>query len=316
MGTTYQTDVMGDLQRLANGNIVIAFGGKGIIQEIKPRRNRPAGDADDRPTSATSRSARRSTVRRRGDGREAQRCERLKRLAVAALVIGRPPRPAPTARFPLGKRCWSRLTARRRSSSSPTSASSCPRTAAQPGPGRASRTRTRSACSTSSGPAPAAAAVRGREPARRLFRRRDLQLADRRRASRRSVGDRRLPRPDERGSRGRDRRRQQRLRRCSNRRTAGTTFGSMLYQASGGDIVEQRRDRPVGSPHRLPRAASTRISSPKLARTDDGGAHWTVNDLSADLGAGSGADHRGRSERCRHRPPALVVGATAARRSP
>jgi hypothetical protein len=36
MGTTYQTDVMGDLQRMANGNIVIAFGGKGIIQEIKP----------------------------------------------------------------------------------------------------------------------------------------------------------------------------------------------------------------------------------------------------------------------------------------
>ena len=35
-GTTYQTDVMGDLQRMANGNIVIAFGGKGIIQEIKP----------------------------------------------------------------------------------------------------------------------------------------------------------------------------------------------------------------------------------------------------------------------------------------
>ncbi|HXU65473.1 MAG TPA: aryl-sulfate sulfotransferase [Polyangia bacterium] len=36
MGTTYQTDVMGDLQRMANGNIVIAFGGKGVIQEIKP----------------------------------------------------------------------------------------------------------------------------------------------------------------------------------------------------------------------------------------------------------------------------------------
>jgi hypothetical protein len=34
MGTTYQTDVMGDLQRLANGNHIIAFGGKGIIQEI------------------------------------------------------------------------------------------------------------------------------------------------------------------------------------------------------------------------------------------------------------------------------------------
>jgi hypothetical protein len=36
MGTTYQTDVMGDVQRMANGNLVLAFGGKGIIQEIKP----------------------------------------------------------------------------------------------------------------------------------------------------------------------------------------------------------------------------------------------------------------------------------------
>jgi hypothetical protein len=35
-GTAYQTDVMGDLQRLDNGNLVIAFGGKGVIQEIKP----------------------------------------------------------------------------------------------------------------------------------------------------------------------------------------------------------------------------------------------------------------------------------------
>ena len=34
MGTTYQNDIMGDLQRLPNNNIVIAFGGKGIIQEI------------------------------------------------------------------------------------------------------------------------------------------------------------------------------------------------------------------------------------------------------------------------------------------
>jgi len=33
-GNAYQTDVMGDLQRLHNGNLVIAFGGKGIIQEI------------------------------------------------------------------------------------------------------------------------------------------------------------------------------------------------------------------------------------------------------------------------------------------
>jgi hypothetical protein len=35
-GNAYQTDVMGDLQRLPNGNIVIAYGGKGVIQEIKP----------------------------------------------------------------------------------------------------------------------------------------------------------------------------------------------------------------------------------------------------------------------------------------
>jgi hypothetical protein len=34
MGTMYQSDVMGDVQRMANGNLVIAFGGKGIIQEI------------------------------------------------------------------------------------------------------------------------------------------------------------------------------------------------------------------------------------------------------------------------------------------
>jgi hypothetical protein len=34
MGNTYQTDVMGDVQRLPNGNLVIAYGGKGIIQEI------------------------------------------------------------------------------------------------------------------------------------------------------------------------------------------------------------------------------------------------------------------------------------------
>jgi len=33
-GSTYQNDIMGDLQLLPNGNIVIAFGGKGIIQEI------------------------------------------------------------------------------------------------------------------------------------------------------------------------------------------------------------------------------------------------------------------------------------------
>ena len=34
MGSAYQNDIMGDLQRLPNNNVVIAFGGKGIIQEI------------------------------------------------------------------------------------------------------------------------------------------------------------------------------------------------------------------------------------------------------------------------------------------
>ncbi len=34
MGIAYQTDVMGDVQRLWNGNLVVAFGGKGVIQEI------------------------------------------------------------------------------------------------------------------------------------------------------------------------------------------------------------------------------------------------------------------------------------------
>ena len=34
MGIMYQTDVMGDVQRLWNGDLVVAFGGKGIIQEI------------------------------------------------------------------------------------------------------------------------------------------------------------------------------------------------------------------------------------------------------------------------------------------
>ena len=35
-GNAYPTDVMGDVQRLWNGNLVVAFGGKGVIQEIDP----------------------------------------------------------------------------------------------------------------------------------------------------------------------------------------------------------------------------------------------------------------------------------------
>ena len=56
MGTRYQTDVMGDVQRLPNGNIVIAFGGKGIIQEITPP-GPSCRRCGRRRTSATSRSA-------------------------------------------------------------------------------------------------------------------------------------------------------------------------------------------------------------------------------------------------------------------
>jgi hypothetical protein len=65
----------------------------------------------------------------------------------------------------------------------------------------------------------------------------------------------------------------------------GTTFSATLYQASGGDTingVESARSDPrivyvaLMSPER----------SPKLARTEDGGATWIVNDLSVDLGPG------------------------------
>jgi hypothetical protein len=35
-GNAYQTDVMGDVQRLWNGNVIVAFGGKGVIQEVTP----------------------------------------------------------------------------------------------------------------------------------------------------------------------------------------------------------------------------------------------------------------------------------------
>ena len=33
-GTSYQNDVMGDVQRLSNGNTIIAFSTKGIIVEV------------------------------------------------------------------------------------------------------------------------------------------------------------------------------------------------------------------------------------------------------------------------------------------
>ena len=65
----------------------------------------------------------------------------------------------------------------------------------------------------------------------------------------------------------------------------GTTFGAALYQAAGGDTingVESARS----DPGIVYVALMTPERSPKLARTDDGGATWIVNDLATDLGAG------------------------------
>jgi len=65
----------------------------------------------------------------------------------------------------------------------------------------------------------------------------------------------------------------------------GATFGSMLYQASGGDVVTSVEI--AGSDPRVVYVALFGADgSPKLARTGDGGAHWTVSDLSAGVGPG------------------------------
>ena len=65
----------------------------------------------------------------------------------------------------------------------------------------------------------------------------------------------------------------------------GATFGGMLYRTSGSDLaisVEIARSDP-----RVVYVALTdQDQHPKLARTSDAGVHWTVNDLSADLGVG------------------------------
>ena len=65
----------------------------------------------------------------------------------------------------------------------------------------------------------------------------------------------------------------------------GTTFSATLYQASGGDTING-----VESARSDPRIVYVALMSPergpKLARSDDGGATWIVNDLSADLGPG------------------------------
>jgi hypothetical protein len=65
----------------------------------------------------------------------------------------------------------------------------------------------------------------------------------------------------------------------------GATFGATLYQASGGDTING-----VESARSDPRIVYVALMSPdnvpKLARSDDGGASWIVNDLGTDLGVG------------------------------
>jgi MYXO-CTERM domain-containing protein len=65
----------------------------------------------------------------------------------------------------------------------------------------------------------------------------------------------------------------------------GATFGAMLYQASGGDEVNGA-EIARSDPRIIYLALMTPERVPKLARTSDGGASWTVSDLGADLGAG------------------------------
>ncbi len=66
----------------------------------------------------------------------------------------------------------------------------------------------------------------------------------------------------------------------------GTTFGPALYTASNGDAitgVEISRSDPNTIYVAMNTSADTR---PKLARSTDGGAHFTEHDLMTDLGAG------------------------------
>ncbi len=65
----------------------------------------------------------------------------------------------------------------------------------------------------------------------------------------------------------------------------GATFGAELYRAASGDVassVESAR----GDPRVVYVGLMGADKAPKLARSGDGGAHWTVSDLSADLGPG------------------------------
>ncbi|HEY7376649.1 MAG TPA: hypothetical protein VIF57_31105 [Polyangia bacterium] len=65
----------------------------------------------------------------------------------------------------------------------------------------------------------------------------------------------------------------------------GATFGTMLYQGGAGETVTS-----VESARSDPRVVYVALmgadQSPRLARSGDGGAHWTVSDLGAVLGPG------------------------------
>src|SRR5262249_51412553 len=65
----------------------------------------------------------------------------------------------------------------------------------------------------------------------------------------------------------------------------GTTFGRMLYQAAAGDAVSGIEISQSG-PMTVYLSLLGAAGNPRLARSPDGGAHWTVADLTADLGAG------------------------------
>jgi hypothetical protein len=65
----------------------------------------------------------------------------------------------------------------------------------------------------------------------------------------------------------------------------GATFGAMPYQASPGAIIESV-EISRSDPGIVYLALSDQDQHPKLARSSDGGASWTVNDLAAELGTG------------------------------
>jgi hypothetical protein len=65
----------------------------------------------------------------------------------------------------------------------------------------------------------------------------------------------------------------------------GATFGAMLYQAAGGDVVNGV-EIARSDPRVLYVALASTEREPKLARSGDGGATWTVQGLSAGLGRG------------------------------